>query len=190
MFFHPWAKLPVKVHAHVHIVCATVSTIMDTHQFVGAPGNPLPALGSNKACLCHDSIAHWSRSSFWRSISVTVAPFRSISFRNSESRNSLRFATALHHLERSLEEEEEEEEERGKKKEGRDKKRKRRRGRRGWILALVELYCHSAQHTSQCHALDMSPTVHRSGSGGRCFQWRWTWLVHTLGERFRHPPSG
>ena len=38
---------------------------------------------------------------------MTVAPFRSISFRNSESRNSLRFATALHHLERSLEEEEE-----------------------------------------------------------------------------------
>ena len=107
MFFHPWAKLPVKVHAHVHIVCATVSTIMDTHQFVGAPGNPLPALGSNKACLCHDSIAHWSRSSFWRSISVTVGRFRSISFRNSESRNSLRFATALHHLVRSLEEERE-----------------------------------------------------------------------------------
>ena len=73
-----------------------------THQFVGAPGNPLPALGSSTACLCHDSIAHWSRSSFWRSISGTVAPFRSISYRSSESRNSLRFATALHHLERSL----------------------------------------------------------------------------------------
>ena len=89
----------------MRILCiypAKIRSNYRTHQLVGAPGNALPALGSSTACLCHDTIAHWSRSSFWRSISVTVAPFLSISFRSSESRNSLRFATALHHLERSL----------------------------------------------------------------------------------------
>ena len=72
---------------------------------------------------------------------MTVAPFRSISFRNSESRNSLRFATALHHLERSLEEEEEERGNEEEKEGGERQEEKEEEGEKRVNTSIILSFC-------------------------------------------------